>query len=326
MSSIKLGRLICFAALIAMLTFGWLNANAISDWLKLRGYSPSPQISTLAAEDTMTAYTKHLFYVDHPQLIASVNEFRQDCPDSPSTIVLGCYHPGLNGIYIYNVASPKLAGVTQVTAAHEVLHAVYERLSSSDRSKLNSELEEYYKNKLSDPRVLDEVRIYQQTEPNDVYDEMSCTFGTEIANLPTSLSDYYKKYFGDRLKVVAYETQYESAFTSRQAELSADDIKLSILKSQIDSQQAELQVQLSQINSDKARLDSERAAGDYSSYNSGVLAYNSEIDAYNSKVNQLRLNISTYNSLVAQRNQIATDLAALQKSLDTRTVPQAVGR
>lgn len=326
MSLIKIGRVICMAALVAILAFGWMNANAISDWLKLRGYTPPAEIASLAADDTMTGYTKHLFYVDRPQLIASVNDFRQKCPDSPSTIVLGCYHPGLNGIFIYNVASPQLAGVTQVTAAHEVLHAVYERLSSSERNQLNSELESYYKNSLSDSRVLAEVKIYQQTEPNDVYDEMSCTFGTEIASLPAALDNYYKKYFSNRLKVVAYETKYESAFTSRQAELSADDIKLSSLKSQIDNEQSDLQVQLSQINTDKARLDSEKAAGDYSSYNSGVAAYNSEIDAYNSKASQLRLDINIYNSLVAQRNQIANDLATLQKSLDTRTVPRAVGQ
>src|SRR5215475_3224989 len=109
---------------------------AIQDWWRLRGYTPPSAVAQLATDDTMNTYTRHLFYLNKPQLPTTVNNFRKVCPEDLDTIVLGCYHPDQNGIYIYAVQDPTLAGIQQVTAAHEVLHSVYGRLSGSERKQL----------------------------------------------------------------------------------------------------------------------------------------------------------------------------------------------
>ncbi len=46
--------------------------------------------------------------------------------------ILGCYNPSSRDIYIYNVTNSELDGVKEVTAAHEMLHAAWERLSESE--------------------------------------------------------------------------------------------------------------------------------------------------------------------------------------------------
>jgi hypothetical protein len=318
-----LGDLVILAAWLAFLAILVINQQAISDWFRLRNYRPPTAIAQLASQDTMNAYTRHLFYLNRPQLLSTVASFRKDCPENEDTIVLGCYHSGQNGIFIYNVQDPTLAGVQQVTAAHEVLHSVYARLSSKDRATLDNELNNYYHHGLTDQRVLAEVKLYQQTEPNDVMDEMSCTFGTEIANLPAPLEAYYNRYFDNRAAIVAYEQQYEGEFTSRQATVSADDKQLASLKQQIDSQQSALTGQLTQINSDQARLNSLRSSGQTSSYNAAVPAYNNEVDAYNNSVDSLSAQIASYNQLVAARNAVAGQITVLADALDTR-VPQTV--
>lgn len=299
-----------------------LNWQAIDDWWRLLGYTPPPVIAQLASQDTMTAYTRHLFYLNRPQLSSSVSAFRQSCPENENTIVLGCYHSGQNGIFIYNVQDPALAGVTQVTAAHEVLHAVYARLSGGQRAKLDTELESFYKNDLKDPRVQAEVKLYQQTEPGSVMDEMSCTFGTEVANLPAALNDYYKTYFTNRGAIVAYEQQYESAFTTRQNTITADDQQLSSVKSQIDNQEATLAAQLSDLNAIQNQLDNLKASGQIPVYNADVPGYNAQVDSYNRGVDSLQNAIAAYNQLVATRNAVATDLTTLDKALDTRLTTQ----
>lgn len=298
------------------------QANAIEDWIKLRNYSPPASIASLASQDTMNAYTRRLFYINHPQLITGVADFRKDCPENENTIVLGCYHPGMNGIYIYNVQESDLQGITQVTAAHEVLHAVYERLSAKDRASLDNWLEDYYKNGLTDQRVIDEVKLYQQTEPNSVFDEMSCTFGTEIANLPADLESYYNRYFTNRQAIVGYEQQYESAFTTRLDQIDADNQKLASLKATIDSLENSLNSQLAQINADRARLDSLRNNGQTAAYNSQVASFNAEVDAYNSGVDNLQADIAQYNSIINSDNGIVAQLKILDKAIDTRTTPQ----
>ncbi|MGH7156579.1 MAG: hypothetical protein ACREGG_00460 [Candidatus Saccharimonadales bacterium] len=322
----QLKKLLAYLLLLVLLAFPfavYFNAQALSDYFALRNYTPPSDIATLASQDTMLPYTKHMFYLNHPQIVSSVAAFRQDCPDSPQTIVLGCYHPDQKGIYIYSVSDSQLYGVEQVTAAHEVLHAVYARLSNHDRTILNNELEDYYKNGLTDSRVIAEVKIYQQTEPNDVMDEMSCTFGTEIADLPSGLNTYYQKYFANRQTVVNFEQNYESEFTSRQSQINTEAAQLAQMKSNIDSEEQSLQTQLNQINSDRARLDSLRGSGQTGQYNASVDSYNSEVSVYNSGVDRLRSDISSYNQLVDQYNATATELASLQQSIDTRLTPQA---
>jgi hypothetical protein len=301
--------------LIAILVVVGAEWQPIQDWFKLRGYQPPTPVAQLATQDTMNSYTRHLFYLNKPQLLGTVNSFRQACPENKDTIVLGCYHPDQDGIYIYAVSDPTLAGVQQVTAAHEVLHAVYARLSPKDRQTLDNELESFYKHGLTNQRVLEEVKLYQQTEPTAVMDEMSCTFGTELPSLPSTLEAYYKRYFTDRGAIVAYEQQYDAAFTSRQAAIKADDQQLSTLKQQINTQESTLETQLSQINSDKAQLDSLLAGGQNA-------AYNAEIRTYNAGVGSLRAAIASYNQLVAARNQLAGQLTTLDSAIDTRLTPQ----
>ena len=298
------------------------NRQGIYDWWRLRGYQPPAAIQQLAAQDTMTPYTRHLFYLNKPQLLSSVASFRQYCPENKDTIVLGCYHPGQNGIYIYNVKDPALSGVVQVTAAHEVLHATYARLSSKDRQRVDGLLNNYYRSGLTNQRVKDEIKLYQQTEPHSVTDEMNSTFGTEIADLPPALEAYYKQYFSNRGAIVAYEQQYDAVFTSRQTAIASDDQQLAGMKQQIDSQQTTLQAELSQLNTTQSHLKSLLAGGQTEAYNAQILAYNGQVDDYNNGVTSLKALISQYNQLVTSRNAIASELATLDKALDTRLTPQ----
>jgi len=299
-----------------------VNGQSIVDWWRLRGYVPPAAVVTLANDDTMTSYTRHLFYLNRPQLTPSVNGFRAYCPENLGSIVLGCYHPDQDGIFIYNVSDPTLAGVQQVTAAHEVLHAVYARLSGSERANLNSELQSYYEHGLTSTQVKAEVKLYQQTEPGSVMDEMSCTFGTEIANLPASLNAYYSKYFTNRSAIVGYEQKYQAAFSSRQAVVAQDDSQLASLKSQLNSTEAQLGSSLNALNSQQSNLTNLRNSGNISAYDAGVPAYNSSVDAYNAQVQITESLVSQYNQLVASRNQVAGQITTLVTALDTRVTPR----
>jgi len=310
--------LVCGIALAMALVYH----QRLSDWWRLRGYQPPPIVAQLAAQDTMNSYTRHLFYLNKPQLLSTVASFRQHCPENEDTIVLGCYHSGQNGIFIYNVQDPTLAGVQQVTAAHEVLHAVYARLSPRDRDNLDVLLENYYKHDLHDSRVEAEIKLYQATEPHDVMDEMDSTFGTEIANLPTALNTYYKRIFTNRQAIVAYEQQYQGEFTSRMTTINADDRQLSAIKQTINNKQSSLESELSQLNSERAHLNSLLASGQTNSYNAGVTDYNNEVDTYNQGVTSLQAEIAAYNQQVIARNQIAGQLTTLDDALDTRLTTQ----
>ncbi len=295
-----------------------IKRNQIIDWWRLRGYKPPASVVSLASQDTMNSYTKHLFYLNKPQILNTVSSFRVHCPENENTIVLGCYHYNQNGIFLYNVQDASLAGVQQVTAAHEVLHAIYARLSYFDRKKLNTELQDYYDHGLTDPRVKAEVKIYQQTEPTAIYDEMSCTFGTEIASLPANLTDYYNKFFDNRMTIVKYEQNYVKEFTSRQSKISSFDAQLSSMNDQINANMAKINSEQSDITNQYAKLNTLKTTN-VSSYNQQIPAYNQLVSTYNQEVTTTQALIDQYNQIVTTRNQIAVQLDTLSKALDTRT-------
>jgi hypothetical protein len=318
-------RLLLYSFTLALLAAPFLvffKAQALVDWWQLRDYTPPAAVASLTTQDSMNQYARHVFYVNHPALESNANQFRADCTESEKTIVLGCYHSNQDGIFVYNVQDPRLAGVAQVTAAHEMLHAAYDRLSSKDRSYVDGLLQAYYDNDLKDQRIIDTINLYRQSEPNDVVNEMHSVFGTEIANLPAPLETYYKRYFDNRQAVTAYAANYQAEFTSRSDQIKADDAQLAQLKASISSQEQSLQAQSTKINSDRAKLDSLRSSGQINQYNAGVAVFNSEVNVYNDGVENLRGDIDAYNQLVAARNSIASELSSLDKAIDTRLTPQ----
>lgn len=314
---------IAVVAILALPFVAVAKAQSILDWWRLRNYSPPSNVSSLSQQDALTAYATHVFYVNHPKIVSSAATFKQDCSASEQTIVLGCYQSDQNGIYIYDVQDQRLNGVEQVTAAHEMLHAAYDRLSSSDKRYVNGLLLDYFNHDLHDQRIIDTINSYKSTEPTQLVNEMHSIFGTEVSNLPAPLEKYYSRYFSNRSVIATFASNYQAEFTSRQDQLNNLGTQLSQLKSQIDSEESSLSAQLAQINSDKANLDSERASGQIAAYNAGVASYNREVNAYNASIASLKNSISTYNELVGTYNSLASELANLEKAIDARAVPQS---
>jgi hypothetical protein len=291
------------AIVVAGGIFGFTHKWDIYDYVKLQGYTPPPQIVQLATDTTIDSYSRHLFYVYHPTLEDKAS-FSKDCAVREATIVLGCYIAG-RGIYLSNIDDPRLAGVVQVTAAHETLHAAYDRLSKGERARVNKMVEQAY-DKLDDQRIRANIDQYKK-DGADVDNELHSILGTEVKNLPPELEAYYKKYFDDRLKIVGYSENYEAAFTERKNLVAEYDKELDSLKSQIDNLQASLAAQDAAISQEKARLDSLRAQNKIDEYNQGVDTYNAMIRKYNADVATARSLIDQYNSLVKKRNDIALE-------------------
>jgi hypothetical protein len=310
-SNSRIASLLITVALVAAVFFSLAHAQAIEDWIRLRGYNPPAKISSLAAEDTMTSYATHVFYVNHP-VTADV---LSGCNQSEQTIVLGCYHGAQTGIEIKNVADRRLDGVEEVTAAHEMLHAAYDRLNSGEKRKIDAMLLDYYNHGLKDQRIIDTMNSYRKSEPNDVVNEMHSVFGTEIAALPTGLESYYQKYFNDRSKITAFAANYEGEFTSRTAQIDADDAQLAAMRAQIRAEEQSLQSQLAALQADRVQVENSNNNGD-------IAAYNSRVAAYNAGVRKLDSDIKTFNSLVEQRNTLAAELKSLQSSLETNLQAQ----
>ncbi len=312
--------LICLLAVLAGLT---LRPYAVIDWFRLRGYTPPAETVALADDTTMTESARHLFYINHAKL-EDKTTFRKACPKYDNqTIVIGCYQGGQRGIHILSVDDERLAGIEQVTSAHEVLHAAYERLKGADRERIDGLLQAYATDDLKDERIKEALKSYEVSEPGQQLNEMHSIFGTEIAELPAGLEEYYSRYFESRDVVTAYAARYQDAFTSRQSKIKQYDADLRTQSSKIKANTEDLQNRESDIEADRRQLDANQSGGNIEAYNQGVEPFNAKVGAYNDLLVQTRRLIVQYNALVAQRNAIAAQTVALQQAIDSSSLPQS---
>jgi hypothetical protein len=311
-------RLLLPVALLAFLAVGVLNLQNIADYVRLYNYQPPAQVEALASDTTMTPKARRLFYLNHPQ-IDERSAFNTACnQNGEETIVLGCYHSMDKGIYLYNVTDTRLKGVEQVTAAHEMLHAAYDRLSSNERKSLDAKLQNFYDTKVQDSRIRSTMAAYQKSEPRDIVNEMHSIFATEIGTLTPELEAYYSQYFVNRSQIAHYADSYQKEFTSRQDRVAAYDKQLTGLKTQVAQNTATLKARESDIASMQRQMDSDRSAGNVDAYNAKVSAYNTKIDQYNELVRSTQSNIAEYNRLVAERNSLALEVRELTQSISSQ--------
>lgn len=302
-------------AIPALLIVALVNRQSIYDWYILQRYEPSSVISRLTTETQMSEYARKLFYVTKPQLLDSVS-FNEKCTDFEETIVLGCYD-GI-GIYIFDVNDARLEGIEQVTAAHEMLHVGYERLSNSKRTEINALLDIQFK-KITDQRILKNIEAYRKKDPSVVYNEMHSIFGTEVDVLDPELETYYQQYFNDRKKVVSFSLAYEKVFNDLKNRVEDLDKKLANLKRQIEDLEQDLKNEAERLSSWSSRLNQLRDNNDISRYNSQVNSYNTAVYSYRDKLSQERSLIDQYNTIVSERNNLALQQSKLYKSIDSNS-------
>ncbi len=315
-------KLLLFLLIGAIVALLW-QRQAVSDWLVLAGYQPPAAVAALAADTTMTPEAKHLFYLNKPE-ISDKAEFSKFCSEREHSLVLGCYHGGESGIYLLNIAdSSELGGVMEVTAAHEMLHAAYERLSGDERDAVDKQLQDYYDNGLTDKAIKAEVDAYRSSEPDALLNEMHSIFGTEVAKLPPGLAVYYEQYFTDRQAVVSEAERYQDAFRSRQAAIKRYDEQLSRLHAQITDYQKELEQQGSRLDTMRGAMERDRASSNIRGYNAQVPIYNALVNEYNDLRAKLKQKIAEYNALVEKRNAIVLEEQQLIEQLSGSTVPSA---
>ena len=137
------GAIITSVILVVLAVFFLLNRVAVIDWFKGIGYNPTPDVLTLKSSLSLTLEGERIFNATRP-LLASRDDFNNSCESHDEAVtVLGCYTG--DRVYIYNVDDETLNGIRESTASHELLHAIWSRLSGYEKTQIIPLLEETYK-------------------------------------------------------------------------------------------------------------------------------------------------------------------------------------
>lgn len=314
----RLPSIIVSLLFIATAGFVIFNQQEILDWWALRDYQAPASISALAGDTTMNANGRKIFYVNQPQL-QDKPAFYKSCEEGETTIVLGCYKPR-QGIYILDVDDQRLDGIEQVTAAHEMLHAAYDRLDNTEKQAIAAKLNAFYAT-LDDEQLKNKIDLYKKSGA-DISNELHSILGTEVKTLSPELETYYQKYFSNRSIVTAYALKYQAVFSERKNRLAVLDARLSEIEKQVQINNAELDRQQAIINTEAKRLESLLKQDLIEEYNTGVAAYNKLLIPYRSLVSKTKLLIAEYRTVLDERNAVAVEAQELNKALDSRIVDE----
>lgn len=328
---------------------GLIGANQalFEDWLNLHPQAPSAAIARLARATTMTRSAQRLFYRQHPRL-ESAQTFIRQCQVPEKAIMLGCYiHQGQTGkIVIQHVTDPRLKGIMEVTAAHEMLHAAYAKLRKSERRQLDDHLLRAAV-RVTDQRLLSVLQDYRRQNSALYRNELHSHLGTELADLgDPKLEQHYQRYFHDRQRIVALAQR--SSHTLQTLDAIADRLKPEIeqlettlkqLEATLQASETRLQLSHQDLNAREADLlrtkDMAEAAfrrRDPQAYqlaaefNTQKAQFNQQVDQHNertqqhkSRIDDFNAQVEVYKQKIAEYNQAARESRNILDNLQHST-------
>jgi outer membrane murein-binding lipoprotein Lpp len=268
----------------------------------------------------MTDTARRLFYLNEPT-IESHKSAQNLCKSTEHTVVLGCYVPN-KGIFLQEVSDSRLQGVMEVTAAHEMLHVAYQRMSLLEQTQLNKQLQAALQ-QLQNTRIVQLVEAYREQDPNVVNNELHSILGTEVRNLSSELEEHYRKYFTDRSSIVAFSERYEGVFTTLRAKAKQIASQLVTLKSTIDSLEDRVKSEEASISSARSTIESERTANPEADYSSRIAIFNNRVQSFKELVAQFNEQTNIYNQNLTAYKSLALEEKSLVESLQNKTLQQS---
>lgn len=303
---------------VTMATFwAFFNRQFIYDQVRVSQFTPSSEVQSLKNSLALTPKGNFLFDASHP-LLQTADEFNDSCQQHQETNnpIIGCYVN--NSIFIYNVTASELSGIEETTAAHELLHAVYQRLDQGRKDTLDGELKQAYE-RVKTPELEKRMSYYEQTEPGQEMNELHAILGTESINLGPVLEDHYDDIFTSRKKILAYHETYSATFDRITTQMKD-------LESKINTEVTSLNQRIEGYNTKTDSLSSDTSSFNQRSRVLGAFAsqaqFNSERSALSTRKQELDAEYTaiqetigsveswraTYNQMVDKYNQLSRNI------------------
>jgi len=273
-ASVTAGALVIAIAVTAGLAY--VNRQQIADQFTVWGYETPSTIQGYIDRSAMTERGAFLFKASEPVVTAD-DSFNDTCgTHEEGSGILGCYLPSSKTILLFDVTDERLDGIEEVVAAHEMLHAAWDRMDAAEQNDLEILLETEAAALAGDAAFAERMEFYARSEPGERANELHSILGTEVAEVSPALEQHYAEFFTDRAALVELHETSNAVFedlAARSEQLSAD---LTTLR--------------------------ERINADYDTYNSGYDDLNDDIDSFNRRADSNSFTSQT--QFTAERNRL----------------------
>lgn len=301
----------------------WTDAR--SQWIRDRWTvwtQPSaPEVVALAAATGMSEEGRLVYLASTPELESGA-AFADDCP-AETGIVLGCYVRG--EIFLFEVTDARLAGTTEVAAAHEMLHAAYERLTDEERARVDELVATAVAALPPDDPTFAELELYEVAQRPD---EWHSRLGTQVADLSPELEAYYARWFDDRSLVLRHWADSQAELERLRAEIDRRVAELDVLRADLEARSAAYDDAVATLNADIERFNARADAGDFDSqaqFDAERAALVARSERLAADAASIDADIVRYNTLVDELAALDADVADLYESLDATPAPPDVG-
>ena len=308
--------------LLILVVVALFNREYCLDKFRAMSYQPSEEMSRIMNALELTGEGEFLFRASQPALNGR-GEFNAHCRTDVGveSAILGCYVD--KDIYVYDVDAVELDGIKELTTAHELLHAVWARMSESERRGLTENLTKVFE---QNQEVLgSEIDNYDLGEKQE---ELYVRVGTEVANLPAELEKHYAEIFKNQDVVVGFYNKYITVFRRIWTELEDLEEQLGDLNVEIESKTSEYRARAGQLQSDVLSFNEcAQTAGCFNSQwafntrRNELLTEREMLEGMYAELNEM---VKKYNELVEKYNADVLYNDKLNNMINSSTEPVVV--
>lgn len=316
------------AALVVGAGIAYANRQYIQDVIAASQYDPSTEMQRVIDRVVFTDAGSIMFRASKPTL-DSTQGFNTQCAaviHRESDQVVGCYTG--SSIHLFHISDERLDGMVEVTAAHELLHAAYQRLSESERTQIGLELEREYERLQSEsPALAERMSVYSELDHDAFVNELHSVLGTEVPNLSPTLETHYSRYFANRSQLLTLFDQYNGYFLELDAQRSALHEQLDALSADISLQSSTYEDALATFNADARDFTARNERFEFSASPSVFFAIRQALESRRSQLESDRLSLNSdieqYNALRDQLIELDTTAEDLFRSINSNFAPAA---
>lgn len=325
------GRLVAILLVLAVLAgAGWafLHRQDISDHFAAQSFTPSQEISGLTGRLSLTDAGERIFFATHPTLDAS-QRFNTQCSDvdhSEGGHILGCYTR--ERIHLFKVTDDRLSGIVEVTAAHELLHAAFSRLSDRERTELAASLTELYEELVAThPELEERMSVYRELSPEGFGNELHSVLGTEVRELPAWLEQHYATWFSDRGSIVDHFEAYHGVFTELQERADRLQEEMAALREDVERRSEAYDAGVERFNADVDDFNRRNEAFEFSDDEAEFWRLRNDLRERAEKLNQehdaIQADIERYERMREEMEKLNATNEELNQHLNSNLAPPA---
>lgn len=305
---------VCATTAVMVGIYAIVQSVPVQDWWSSLQYDEPERVAEIRKDLALTGKGERIFLATQPA-VEEAESFNEHCNSHRKDVsLLGCYTN--DKMYIYQVDREELQDSNKVTAAHELLHAAWARMSSAERERLERSLriiQRQYRD-----WAKDELSLYDEEEQME---ELYTRVGTKLREIPDELEEHYREYFTDRLKIVEFYETYQAPFEKiRQtneklkAEIDKLGVEISEKRAEYSSRLEGLQAGVNEFN---ACAEQEGCFKSLEEFNQRKAQLKQEESALNKLREDVNQQIDQNNKLVQEYNVNQMALGELNDALNS---------